>query len=137
MSIRAIIVGLLAGLFIAGFGFVNDWVLQLESFNNGHLLPIFVIGTMFLFVVTLNPLLHKLGSSIAFKPRELAVIVGLMMIAAEKPLNSLQCLGILQRTAKPLPGASYDWVNDAGFGRIDPEAAITEARNFTARIDKS
>lgn len=67
----------------------------------------------------------------------IAGVVGLMMAAADIPLNSLQCLGILQRTAKPLPGGSYDWVNDAGFGRIDPEAAISEARDFSARFDKS
>ena len=29
------------------------------------------------------------------------------------------------------PGASYKWVNDVGFGRIDPEAALEEARRST------
>lgn len=81
------------------------------------------------------PWVSQSGTSMASP--YIAGVVGLMMIAAEKPLNSLQCLGILQRTAKPLPGGTYDWVNDAGFGRIDPEAAIAEARNFTARFDKS
>jgi len=66
-----------------------------------------------------------------------AGVIGLMMNAAKGPINSLQCLGILQRTAKPLPGSTYEWVNDAGFGRIDPEAAIAEAENFSRRTDKS
>ncbi|MCF6432434.1 S8 family serine peptidase [Leisingera sp. MMG026] len=65
-----------------------------------------------------------------------AGVIGLMMNAAKKPINSLQCLGILQRTAKPLPGGTFDWVNDAGFGRIDPEAAIAEAENFARRTDR-
>ena len=65
-----------------------------------------------------------------------AGVIGLMMNAANFTLNSLQCLGILQRTAKPLPGTTYEWVNDAGFGRIDPEAAILEAKNFSRRTDK-
>ncbi len=82
-----------------------------------------------------TPWVSQSGTSMASP--YIAGVVGLMMVAADTPLNSLQCLGILQRTAKPLPGGSYDWVNDAGFGRIDPEAAITEARNFNARIDKS
>ncbi len=64
-------------------------------------------------------------------------VIGLMMNAAKSPINALQCLGILQRTAKPLPGGTYDWVNDAGFGRIDPEAAIAEAENFSRRTDRS
>lgn len=67
----------------------------------------------------------------------IAGVIGLMMVAARNPINSLQCLGILQRTAKPLPGGSYTWVNDAGFGRVDPEAAVAEAQNFSRRTDKS
>ncbi len=66
-----------------------------------------------------------------------AGVVGLMMNAASDPINSLQCLGILLRTAHPLPGGQYDWVNDAGFGRIDPEAAISEAKDFSRRTDKT
>ncbi len=64
-----------------------------------------------------------------------AGVIGLMMNAAKAPINSLQCLGILQRTAKPLPGGTYEWVNDAGFGRIDPEAAIAETEKFSSRSD--
>ena len=48
-------------------------------------------------------------------------------------LTAAQCAGILQRTARPLPGASYKWVNDVGFGRIDPEAAVEEARAANQR----
>ncbi len=65
-----------------------------------------------------------------------AGVIGLMM-NANPSLNSLQCLGILQRTAKPLPGGTYEWKNDAGFGRIDPEAAISEAKFFTRRTDRT
>jgi subtilisin family serine protease len=64
-----------------------------------------------------------------------AGVIGLMMNAAKSPINSLQCLGILQRTARPLPGGTYQWVNDAGFGRINPEEAIAEAENFSRRVD--
>lgn len=65
-----------------------------------------------------------------------AGVIGLML-TANPSLNSLQCLGILQRTAKPLPGGTYEWANDAGFGRIDPEAAIAEAEFFTRRTDRT
>lgn len=65
-----------------------------------------------------------------------AGVIGLMM-NANPSLNSMQCLGILQRTAKPLPGGTYEWQNDAGFGRIDPEAAIDEAEFFMRRTDRT
>ncbi|MCX2933390.1 S8 family serine peptidase [Mycobacterium sp. CVI_P3] len=63
-----------------------------------------------------------------------AGVVGLML-AANKDLTAAQCVGILQRTASPLPGASYAWVNDMGFGAIDPEPAIHEAALINQRIE--
>lgn len=61
-------------------------------------------------------------------------VVGLMM-AANKDLTSAQCVGILQRTARPLPGHTFEWCNDAGYGQIDAEAAVREARTFTQRTE--
>lgn len=61
-------------------------------------------------------------------------VVGLML-AANSKLTSAQCQGILQRTCQPLPGHSYDWRNDAGFGAIDPEEAVREAEAFDQRVD--
>jgi subtilisin family serine protease len=61
-----------------------------------------------------------------------AGVIGLML-AANPRLTSAQCLGILQRTSNPLPGTSYDWRDDAGFGAIDPARAISEARTFSNR----
>ncbi|MDX0264291.1 S8 family serine peptidase [Sinorhizobium meliloti] len=74
----------------------------------------------------------KTGTSMASP--YVAGVVGLML-SANKNLTSAQCSGILQRTARPLPGASYEWRNDAGFGVIDPAAAIDEARTFNQRIE--
>ena len=39
--------------------------------------------------------------------------------------------------ARPLPGANFKWLNDAGFGRIDPEACLTEAELIHTREDKT
>jgi subtilisin family serine protease len=61
-----------------------------------------------------------------------AGVIGLML--QEQPtLTAAQCMGILQRTARPLPGGSYEWRNDAGFGQIQPERALGEARELTRR----
>lgn len=74
MTVRAFFIGILFALFIAGFGYVNDWILDLERFTSGHLIPVMVIGPLLLFVLSLNRWLHRLRSSWAFSGRELAVI---------------------------------------------------------------
>ena len=74
----------------------------------------------------------KTGTSMASP--YVAGVVGLML-SANKDLTSAQCSGILQRTARPLPGASYEWRNDAGFGVIDPAGAIKEACTFNQRVE--
>lgn len=59
-------------------------------------------------------------------------VVGLML-ATNDEITAAQCAGILQRTARPLAGASYKWINDAGWGRLDAKAAIEEARAINER----
>lgn len=61
-------------------------------------------------------------------------IVGLML--ARKPrLTAAQIEAILRRTAKPLPGKSFAWTNDAGFGVLDPEACLAEIERIDDRKD--
>jgi len=61
-------------------------------------------------------------------------IVGLML--ARKPrLTAAQIEAILRRTAKPLPGKSFAWTNDAGFGVLDPEACLAEIEHIDDRKD--
>jgi subtilisin family serine protease len=61
-----------------------------------------------------------------------AGVVGLML-SAQRSLTAAQIEGIVKRTARPLPGASYAWLNDAGFGRIDPNACVKEAARVNTR----
>jgi len=79
MTTRALILGFAASMFIAGAGYINDRVLNLESFNNGHQVPIIVLGLMFVWVTVCNPLLHRLRRSWAFRPAEIALVVALAM----------------------------------------------------------
>lgn len=60
-------------------------------------------------------------------------VVGLML-ALDPDITAAQCAGILQRTARPLAGATYNWANDAGWGRIDAKRAIEEARAINNRV---
>jgi hypothetical protein len=65
-----------------------------------------------------------------------AGIAGLML-GIEPKLTAAQIEGIIVRTARPLPGARFQWLNDAGFGRIDPEACLTETELINQREDKT
>lgn len=60
-----------------------------------------------------------------------------LMLAANAKLTAAQIGGILQRTAKPLPGGDFPWQNDSGYGRINPVACVREAHSFTDREDKT
>lgn len=63
-------------------------------------------------------------------------VIGLML-AIEPKLTSAQIEGLLRSTAKPLPGASFTWVNDAGFGVVSPEDCLREAGNIDVRKDRT
>lgn len=60
-----------------------------------------------------------------------------LMLAIEPGLTAAQIEGIMRSTAKPPPGASFRWVNDAGFGVIDPEACLEQAAQVRARKDRT
>ena len=61
-------------------------------------------------------------------------VVGLML-AIQPRLTAAQIEAILRRTAKPLPGVTFEWTNDAGFGVIDPEACLAEVQRVNERKD--
>ncbi len=61
-------------------------------------------------------------------------VVGLML-AKNRRLTAAQIEAILKRTAKPLPGSGFEWSNDAGFGVIDPDAALAEVDQIDERKD--
>jgi hypothetical protein len=61
--------------------------------------------------------------------------VAALMLATQPKLTAAQLEGIVQRTSSPLPGANFAWLNDAGFGAINPEACIVEASLIEKRED--
>lgn len=59
-------------------------------------------------------------------------VVGLML-AVKPTLTAAQIEGIVQCTANPLPGADFKWLNNAGFGRINPNKCLEEAESINIR----
>jgi len=60
--------------------------------------------------------------------------VAARMLLREPRLTATQILGMMRRTAQPLPGFDYRWQDAAGFGRIRPRACLDEvAKPFSPR----
>ena len=57
------------------------------------------------------------------------------MLAREPRLTAAQVLGIMRRTAQPLPGSDYRWQDAAGFGLIQPDACLAEIHKPFAPVD--
>jgi hypothetical protein len=89
MTVRGVALAFLCAVFIASFGYINDAVLYLESFTNGSLLPIIVIGSLVFFVLCVNPLLCMLGRGISLRASELALIVAIGSAACSIPGRGL------------------------------------------------
>ena len=58
-----------------------------------------------------------------------------LMLAVNPRLTSAQIGGILRRTARPLPGADFNWRDDAGAGEIDEARCLDEAHQVGQRRD--
>jgi subtilisin family serine protease len=78
------------------------------------------------------PWIEMTGTSMASP--YVAGVVGLML-SVQPELTAAQINGILKATAKPLPGASYEWANDSGFGVINPPVCIEHAAHAETRTD--
>jgi len=89
MSIRAIILGSIAAILIAGFGYINNYVIGLDLLESGYLLPVSVVGTLIIFMITLNPVLHRFRKKWALRPSEIAVVVLMAMISLSIPGRGL------------------------------------------------
>jgi hypothetical protein len=81
MTPRAVITGLIGAALIAIFGYINNYVIGLESLESGYLIPVIVVGGLIVFMITVNPLLFKIRPSLALKPSEAAVIVLMLLVA--------------------------------------------------------
>ncbi len=57
------------------------------------------------------------------------------MLSIERRLTANQILGMMRRTAQPLPGADYRWQDDAGFGVIQPEKCVARVGQPFTSVD--
>lgn len=79
-----------------------------------------------------RPWISMTGTSMA-SPYVAGVVA--LMLSVNRNLTAAQIEGILKATARPLPGGDYRWANDRGFGVVDIDACIAEAKLVDARND--
>jgi len=109
MTFRAVIVGLAIGMCLAGVGYYNDRILELESLTAGHLLPISVMGMLFLAMAVANPLVFCIRPRWAFRPAEVATALAILLVSCSIPGRGLmeqftQILAMPPYWAKRTPG---------------------------------
>ena len=84
MTIRSVILGLLAGAVIAAGAFINDYVFKLTPLIGSHL-PVSVFGGLIVFAVTVNPLLGLISRRLQLKPFEMAVALAITFASCGIP----------------------------------------------------
>ena len=87
MTLRSLLLGLLLSLALCALCYANDTFLRVGMLVT-HLLPAAAYGGLVLAVLVVNPLLRLCGLR-PFRGRELAVILGLFLIACGLPDISL------------------------------------------------
>jgi len=88
VSVRAVIIAIIGGVFIAAAGYFNDQVPRLNHFV-GNQFPIIVFFPLILAVGVANPLLGRLRRGLRLNKAELAAIVALLLVTCNIPGSGL------------------------------------------------
>jgi len=94
MTLRALILAFAAVAFICGFTYFNDAILFHSMFVGNHM-PMSVFGCLFLFLITVNPILRRLSrgrpTSLLqpFSARELCLILAIVLPTCCIPYSSM------------------------------------------------
>lgn len=84
MSIRAIILGLLLGLFVSAATYFNDFVIR-QTFLIGNHLPIAMFGTAVILLLVVNPVLRVFGRNAPLRGAEIGVALAIGLAACGWP----------------------------------------------------
>ncbi|MCE5278606.1 MAG: DUF6785 family protein [Planctomycetaceae bacterium] len=87
MTLRAIILGLVAAVAIACGGYLCG-LLAIGKIPVGHF-PVFLFGLLFVGLVAGNPLLHLIRPSWRLSGREVALVLGMSLVACSLPSDGL------------------------------------------------
>jgi len=116
LTYRSVIIGLLGVTFVCSYTYFNDWIMRQTMFV-GNFMPISIYGFLVLFLAFIYPILSRLHRGLAFKPAELAVILGMVLAACAIPGSNLlrlltPSLVMPHRFEKTEPGWQKQGVKD-------------------------
>ena len=134
MSFRAVLLGLLLGLFVASATYFNDQVIR-QSMLVGHHLPPVVFGLVAILMLTVHPLLSRRGGGVGvggaggFRPGEVAVAAAIALAACGWPGNSFyRCFAAVVSLPAHWGKTQTNWLASdvfsfvpGGSGRFAPE----------------
>ncbi len=81
---RAIVIGIICALGIAAYGYIHGNVFRLSNLVGNHF-PASVFGALVVVVLVVNPLLARVRPQWRLRPKELAVIVALVLVTCGIP----------------------------------------------------
>jgi hypothetical protein len=124
MTVRSIILGLLLAVALASLGFVNDVWLYF-SYIGGDLVPIYAFGLLLIGLLTVNPLLRRLGHW-AFSPGEWVTMLAMMFMG-----SVIAGSGLLWTFPQPIITPIRDQAANPGWQKKDllqyvPERMMVE-----------
>lgn len=80
MTRRAIVIGLAGAVIVAAVGFFNDMVMH-QTFLFSSYMPLSIFGAAVLFLMFVNPVLHRVSPKLALSGRELALVAAIVLPA--------------------------------------------------------
>ena len=89
-TVRALLLGLLGALFVAGYAYSNDYGMGfVQTPLAGNHLPLTIYSAFFLLVLLVNPLLRAVRVICPFSAGELVIILALPLAAGSLPTHGL------------------------------------------------
>lgn len=133
MTLRSVILGLIGVVFVCCYTYFNDWIMRQTMFV-GNFMPISVYGFLVLFLAFLYPLMTRIHRSLALKPGELAVILGMVLASCAIPGSNLlrlftPSLIMPHRFEKTEPGWQKQGVMD-----LVPEGMLADISGDEERV---
>jgi hypothetical protein len=88
MTLRSFLLGLTLGVAICSLTYLNNNILQMTYLTGNHL-PFSIFGTLVVWLLLVNPLLHRIRKPWALSSRELAVVIAIGLCACTIPGSGL------------------------------------------------
>jgi hypothetical protein len=88
LTVRAVVIGLLAVAFVCSYTYFNDHIMRQTMFV-GNNMPISVYGLLVVFLAFIYPLLRRIHRKLPFSRSELAIILVLTLTACAIPGSNL------------------------------------------------